>query len=244
MKIRDYQGHCWWCGATADSREHRHKKTDIVRLFGPGPYLGDDVLVRGVDDQPLRYVSGPDSQQFKFERTLCVRCNTTRSQPFDRAYEAFSSFISENDEMILTTGRFRWSEVFGLTWPQRLLDVKRYLVKHIACRIVEAGLEVDRAFFDFLDGSTGEPPSLICEMEIRSDIAAIPERGLWLGGLLAQKSRSTGEVLSVSSFMGFGWLRVNYDYGNSTDPPVTYFDDDLVRLPRRHNVDPMTIKRA
>jgi hypothetical protein len=42
-------GTCWWCGNTADSREHRFKRTDIEREFGRGPYLGHlpaELLIR------------------------------------------------------------------------------------------------------------------------------------------------------------------------------------------------------
>jgi hypothetical protein len=43
----DYGGRCWWCGAVADSREHKHKKTDMTREFGVGPYVRDSGVVRG-----------------------------------------------------------------------------------------------------------------------------------------------------------------------------------------------------
>ncbi|MFC5112013.1 hypothetical protein [Kibdelosporangium philippinense] len=33
----DYAGQCWWCGSVADTREHRYKRSDLIRDFGKGP---------------------------------------------------------------------------------------------------------------------------------------------------------------------------------------------------------------
>jgi hypothetical protein len=44
MPPREYielkPGRCWWCGAPADSREHKMKRSDIVREYGKPPYTG------------------------------------------------------------------------------------------------------------------------------------------------------------------------------------------------------------
>jgi hypothetical protein len=53
----DYGGRCWWCGAAADSREHKHKKTDLAREFGSGPYIGASAVVRAFEGK-LRQVQG------------------------------------------------------------------------------------------------------------------------------------------------------------------------------------------
>jgi hypothetical protein len=34
-------GRCWWCGVPADSREHKYKKSDLIRQYGSGPWTGD-----------------------------------------------------------------------------------------------------------------------------------------------------------------------------------------------------------
>lgn len=252
MRARVYRGECWWCEAPANSREHRHKRSDLIREFGPGPYLGDDALVRGVAGRPPREVRGPNSKQFKFEATLCERCNSARSQSFDRAYEHFAAFIRDNEREILKVGAFRWSNVYGTLWRTRLVDLKRYFAKHLACRMAEAHLQVDENLTLFLDGSTTDLASLSIEFEIRSDIEAalgvlegsgIASGSLWLGELTGMKSRSTGEMLSLSSFLGFGWLRVNYRYGGAGSI-VTNSIDDVVRLPRGYNVDPSQFSRS
>jgi len=32
---------CWWCGAPADSREHKFKKSELRLNNGPGPWRGE-----------------------------------------------------------------------------------------------------------------------------------------------------------------------------------------------------------
>jgi hypothetical protein len=52
-------GTCWWCRtAPADSREHKLKRSDLVRQFGRGPY---PELVSSREGQ-LRPVQGPNSK--------------------------------------------------------------------------------------------------------------------------------------------------------------------------------------
>jgi hypothetical protein len=32
--LYDYAGICWWCGAAANSREHKWKKSEIKAMYG------------------------------------------------------------------------------------------------------------------------------------------------------------------------------------------------------------------
>jgi hypothetical protein len=78
---------CWICGNPADSWEHKFKRSDVAqssKTWAP-------------DDQPYyfeeagsRRIQGPGSDLVKFDKVLCRRCNTTRTQPFDRDYERFA----------------------------------------------------------------------------------------------------------------------------------------------------------
>jgi hypothetical protein len=58
---------CWWCrSAPADSREHKLKRSDLVRQFGAGPFP-ELVSVR---DRKTRTVQGPNSTLAKFKRSI------------------------------------------------------------------------------------------------------------------------------------------------------------------------------
>jgi len=64
-KRYDYSNKCWWCGNQADSKEHKYKRSDLIKEFGRGSYSGDKELVRVFDSQ-LRKIQGPNSNEVKF----------------------------------------------------------------------------------------------------------------------------------------------------------------------------------
>lgn len=86
MKI--HTAKCWICGKIADSSEHKIKKSNLVKLWGKGPYKGDNALLRLKNSQQDA-IQGPDSAILKFNKNLCHNCNSTRTQPFDNAYDEF-----------------------------------------------------------------------------------------------------------------------------------------------------------
>src|SRR5215218_10369967 len=133
----NYGGRCWWCGAVADSREHKHKKSDLIREFGSGPYLGDSAVVRGFDGT-LRNVQGPDANEVRFPRVLCARCNNARSKPFDLTYDVLAAFIADNEDAVLNARQFRFSDVYGSGWRSYKDNLARCYVKHLGCRLAEA----------------------------------------------------------------------------------------------------------
>lgn len=151
LKRVDYAGQCWWCGSAADSREHRFKRADLLREYGRGPYTGDNAIVRGREDR-LTPVQGPNSRAVKFRPDLCQSCNTSRSQPFDRAYDGFIDYAVANEQRIQKTSSIQLSDVYGRNWRRARYDLVRYYVKHICCRLAEASIEVSPGLRAFLDG--------------------------------------------------------------------------------------------
>jgi hypothetical protein len=73
----------------ADSREHRHKASDLRREFGRAEYQARDVILARSDGRPEELLRGPNASVAKFSNNFCARCNNERSQPFDRAYDTF-----------------------------------------------------------------------------------------------------------------------------------------------------------
>ena len=163
--ITPVPGLCWWCGAAADSREHKYKRSDLVREHGKAPYDGPATLVR-VGDRRAEMRSSK-SAPLTFEASLCAPCNNRRSQPCDMAYDAFIEWLWANEEQVLEDRGFRWSAIFGTDWRPAALNVFRYFVKHIGCRVAEISTAEEPYAFPaslvrFLDG--GPPPqNLYCE---------------------------------------------------------------------------------
>lgn len=242
----DYAGRCWWCGQTADSKEHKHKKSEVKRQLGQGPYT------RGVTEQgqhKLYPVQGPDSIQLKFSEVLCGICNSTRSQAADLAYDKFSEYIAAAAEQILDTGQFRWSDIFPRDWRAGRNLVTAYWLKHIGCRLAESGVEVAPALGAYIDAPGSlRPVPVRMELEIREDIAemqqTVPTGGLWLGDMLASYSRSQGRITFATSHLGQGWLRMSYEYDTTLRAGSANFWCKTVHLPRRRSVSPEEMSQA
>lgn len=122
---------CPICGAVADSREHKFKRSDLLRSNGRySP--GQSVFLGQQGFQPLQ---GPDSNLVKFGKVLCQDCNTTRSQPYDRAYERLSSWLDKEDKNFLLRTEIDFSEIYGDNFNSEVTNLLRYFAKHLACRI-------------------------------------------------------------------------------------------------------------
>lgn len=130
---------CWWCGAPADSREHKFKKSELRLNNGPGPWRGEASVVHRGRDEHLRAVQGPDASTVKFGPTMCSNCNNARSQPFDRAYDKFIEYMSAHESAIGVDRRFRFSDIYGAEWATKRCNLVKYWVKHVCCMPLTMG---------------------------------------------------------------------------------------------------------
>ncbi|WP_152998906.1 hypothetical protein [Curtobacterium oceanosedimentum] len=75
---------CWWCGSTADSREHKFKAGELRASHGP-EWRGEAAVVHGSFGGQQQDARGPKADELKWPPSMCEDCNNRRSQPFDRA---------------------------------------------------------------------------------------------------------------------------------------------------------------
>jgi hypothetical protein len=153
---------------------------------------------------------------------LCGPCNNARSQPFDGAYDIFAGFIANNEDAILRTRQFRFSDVYGAGWRSARENLAKYYVKHIGCRLAQAGIKVERPVADYLDGRSAGLTTLEMRFEIWGDIVTLYEHlrfhGEDFGGFLSMGdpycmySPSIGAISEVDGFLSNRWLRLNYLY--------------------------------
>lgn len=243
-----YGQQCWWCGDAADSQEHRYRKTDIARLFGDGPYKGTDALLRVVGEKEKRLVQGPKSKELVFKANLCQKCNNERSQPFDRAYDQFIGHIEDNTASILAVKQIQFSIIFGSGWHADRENVIRYYVKHICCRLAEAGVLVDPRVIKYLDGNS----SLCCieiEFQIREDIVAMETKlraddltggAVWIGDGMADRHPSNNTFSRFYSHVGYRWLRASYEYNDTYTSDFNVNVGDTLVLATGYEIDPAT----
>lgn len=250
IERHDYKDTCWWCGNAADSDEHKYKKADLVKEFGKGPYNGKDELARGIEGK-LRKIQGPNSKEVKFEKVLCQSCNNERSQPFDNTYDVFTEYLRSNEKDIIAAKHFKFSEMFDVDWKNQKLNLYRYYVKHICCRLANSGVLVRQEMIDFLNGSE-ELKFIRINLEIREDIVAMMEElrkeglddgCLWVGELLYQISKVTGKISEAQSFFGYRWLRINYLYDYSILEVEDNFSEDIVNLDTAYNIHPELVHK-
>lgn len=146
---------CWWCGSKpATTGEHKFKRSDMARLMEGSPSLVWGYQGSGV----TRELRGQGALKrdrckvLKFPKSLCDTCNNSTSQPFDYAYDQFSSYLGSHN--------LRWlpgvplGEIYGSSWPGSSLALARYYAKHFGCRMVRAGVPVPRSLVDFMNGAS------------------------------------------------------------------------------------------
>jgi hypothetical protein len=90
-------------------------------------------------------VGSVKSDTLKFPNSLCHDCNTTRSQPYDRAWERLSSELRNNPVRrpgtLLRTNRL-WYDA-----RNQMLNVHLFFCKIFGCDIIEKDLPIDIAPF-------------------------------------------------------------------------------------------------
>jgi len=136
---------CWICSNPADTGEHMAKATDFRLLFRgvdrPKP------VYRTENGRNRKLVQGPNSDLLKFPRSLCGYCNSTRTQPYDSAWELFANFIasisdhSRGCEIDLPT-------VFGATYETGAISLHLYLVKQLGCHAVLNDIDLPISQFE------------------------------------------------------------------------------------------------
>ncbi|KJL17558.1 hypothetical protein RL72_03807 [Microbacterium azadirachtae] len=219
----DYAGLCWWCGARADSREHKWKKSEVVRLFGTGSY-GDSV--QWVHSHGVEAVRGPKAAALMFSPTLCGNCNGTRSQPFDDAYALFSNYLIDHHDDLLAAQSLDFADVYGEAMPVQLPLLARYYAKHIGCRIAEKAGRVPDDLVEFLDLARNTVPSVFSQLGVRLVLLDfVDENGARVMGLSLRGSVADydpvpgGGLRSFKSGLGVGAIEFVFDVNLDPDRP-------------------------
>jgi hypothetical protein len=207
---------CWICGAVADSAEHRIKKTDLVRVFGRGPYKAPFAPVHerlGV----LTPIQGPRAAVVKYAPSLCHRCNTTGTQAYDKAYDTFIVWLFANEPAVLHKRIIDFKEVYGNSFEDSQRDLFKYFVKSLGCRLISARQSVPPDLIALLPYKTFVT-ALKITFCVNEDIMLLPAstRSSFIG-----KSDLTGFVASEAPSVLHGyawdehisWFTVCYWYG-------------------------------
>ncbi|MCK4841114.1 MAG: hypothetical protein KAT04_04440 [Methylococcales bacterium] len=133
---------CWMCNhSLANSREHIFKKSDLTRVFGKGPFKGHNAVSHFKNGNE-NHIQGADSKKLKYKSSLCEACNTTVTQPFDRAYDKFINYVYKNEALILKKRFIDFFEVYGESFEEEQRNLYKYYAKSFGCRLIDAGSDV------------------------------------------------------------------------------------------------------
>lgn len=230
-------GLCWWCGSVATTREHKFKRSDLKRLQGNN----GEYLMWGTDDELRSIRSLRKSSLVRFKVNLCGSCNNARSQPFDTSYDRFVDYLWTHMDKLW---RFRYVDmqsIYGASWRDETLNLARYLVKHIACRMDHDGFTVPNNFAPFLNGD-----SLLPNVQM----ALFKNRALWRLHKKIRKdedwslplgidpahgyvSRRRQVLTMYSSSLTFGYIGVFYRWDLDTPHTDPFYIYQKARLHRR-----------
>jgi hypothetical protein len=187
-----FDGQCWVCGSTDLSSEHKFKRSDL-RSMGAGDLFW-------TDGQSFQQLRSTNDKRARFRvNNLCKRCNNERSQPADRAWQQFSTFVAGNWARLGSVAALDMAQVYGAVDADNgSLLLRQYVVRHLGCRISEAGFAVPDDLRNYLSGA--EPPTVaIClfySHERAGLMGPLPDDGtlshLSIGPMLGELSKSLG----------------------------------------------------
>jgi len=136
---------CWICGRDGKTGEHILKASDLKSYFG-----------RISQEMPIYYhtkgkknipVGSPKSKRLKSKALICNDCNSSLTQPYDKAWEKLSFYLRKNWAILQRNGKLNLSKIFPGSTGKSLLDVHLYFVKLFGCRIVEESIPIEIAEF-------------------------------------------------------------------------------------------------
>lgn len=128
---------CWICGAHADSGEHRVKASDLKLLF-PDVSQQKPIFTKDKDGNIIA-VGSLKSNKLKWESRLCHACNTTRTQPHDRAWEKLSTYLQTVKP---SAKRIKLSNVFPGSSKTSMVKVHLFFTKLFGCLIAEHAIPI------------------------------------------------------------------------------------------------------
>jgi hypothetical protein len=206
---------CWICGAPANSAEHKIKKADLVRNYGKGPYLGPSAPVH-VQGEKVTFVQGPGSTTLKYRPSLCHECNTTGTQPYDRAYDHFISWVFKNERLVLHRRFINFRDVYGESFGDCQRNLFKYFVKSFGCQLRDSSLPVPVDLTDLLP-KTNFLTALKITFAVNEDTLLFPRsiRNRFMGHnqpLPSVSEKDPTEVIGYIWLQHVSWVTACYWY--------------------------------
>lgn len=136
---------CWICNADANSGEHIVKASDLRSVFGL--VNQQKPLYFHTEERRNTLVKGVKTNILKSGAKICTQCNTSRTQPYDRAWEKFSKYLRSRPMPVRAGQRIRLQKVLPGAVKRSMLAVHLYFVKALGCQIAKHDVPIVLAPF-------------------------------------------------------------------------------------------------
>jgi|GEM_PF-6811817 len=148
---------CWLCGKeAANSREHRVLRSRLDPLF----HINDDrnpIMVFHPQADHAATSNGAKSNALKFGTTMCKKCNSETSQPWDISYKNFTDVGRKQPNYLRAVRELEWSVNFpcGIVEPRSL---GKYYLKNICCRLIDNNQMIPASLLNYIRGGASAAP--------------------------------------------------------------------------------------
>jgi hypothetical protein len=202
---------CWICGDDeASTREHLSKASDIKALFGK-PSQSNPLFINSSDPTTWRRhrnvkVGSLKSAALKFTHRICLTCNSSRTQPYDYAWERCSERLRDALPGLSAKGSFRANSIFPHDTQCGMQRVHLYFTKILGCLAVEGKIRIDIASLAkaLVDGKPHQ--------NIYLAFGYLPLPVAAIGGTEVHTAEIDGRVAFASWIYHVGGLAVNVMY--------------------------------
>ena len=157
---------CWICNRNeANSGEHKTKRSDLAAVLR-APTQGQPLYFHDLEqrNKPIRSF---DAKILKAPVRICHECNTSRTQPHDRAWERMSDELRRRD---LAIGRWvRANGIFRYDTRLQMINVHLFFLKLFGCMLCEAkangyDVPIDIALFSQAIASSSRGAPIVRKM--------------------------------------------------------------------------------
>lgn len=228
---------CWWCGDAATTEEHRIKASTLRRVARAdnGTAEPGNVFKKSSDyEGPLRTLN--KGSQVRWRRNLCANCNNSRSQPFDRAYDVFETFIVSRFRTLAEQPNLDWRDVYGDDWRAGATALGRYFAKQLGCMLATYDLPVPEDLRRFVSGAD-RCPSVCFALAIEPRVVALLRSGdsggdlsNFVGLLNAPAYRSGDSLTGIDYGYHIGYLNFIVCWREGAQF-ASWFDNYVCELP-------------
>jgi len=128
---------CWICNRNgANSGEHKTKRSDLLAVLGKptqeAPFYYHDLY------EANRPVKSLDAKLLKSPVRICADCNTTHTQPHDRAWERMSDRLRARHPPLKVGDLARSNRIFPYNTRKEMTNVHLFFLKLFGCMLCEA----------------------------------------------------------------------------------------------------------